>query len=149
MFDEDARDALICHLGYIQTPLESSQDESAQEVSAQEEAKPVEEPVIAPTITAEDLFSNASPLNGISPVAAMSPTEEESPVKPEEKMPKEETPEEWERAVKDRVIVGDFGGAVEVCFKYQRFADALVISTWGGAELAERTTVHVRYNNYP
>lgn len=147
MFDEDARDALIRHLGYIQTPLVSPQNESTQEVP-QEEAKPVEEPVMAPTITAEDLFSNASPLNGTSPVAAMSPTEESS-VKPEEAMPVEETPAEWERAVKDRVIVGDFAGAVEVCFQYQRFADALVISTWGGAELAERTTVRVRYNNHP
>ena len=48
-------------------------------------------------------------------------------------------PAEWEEALKQRVIVGDFAGAVEVCFRYERFADALVIATWGGAELAEQT----------
>ena len=142
MFDDDARDALIKHLGYTQTPLVSPQEET------HEEAAPVEESVVPTTITAEDLFSNASPMGGASPIAAPSPVEKESSVKSEETKPVEEVSEEWERALKDRVIVGDFAGAVEVCFQYRRFADALVISTWGGAELAEQTTVHVMYNDH-
>lgn len=148
MFDEDARDALIRYLGYVQTPLPSSQDDATQETIVQEEVKPVEETVEAPVITAEDLFSS-SPVSGTSPVVPTSSPEEESVKKSEEVATVEETPVEWERAVKDRVIVGDFAGAVEVCFEYKRYADALVISTWGGAELSERTTVHVSYDNHP
>ena len=73
----------------------------------------------------------------------------EEPTEPKE--PKEATLSvaeqenaEWVSELKQSVIVGDFAHAVEVCFKYGRFADALVLSAWGGSELVQQTTVVLR-----
>lgn len=131
MFEEDARDSLIKYLGYVQTEKEEEKEEEKKEV--------------ATSITAEDLFASAP----MTPSAETQETVQESKETPKETSSSPIAgpvagPAEWEEALKQRVIVGDFAGAVEVCFRYERFADALVIATWGGAELAEQTTVGVR-----
>lgn len=135
MFEEDARDSLIKYLGYVQT-------------EEKEEEKEEEKKEVAASITAEDLFASAP----MTPSAEAQETVQESKETPKETSSPITSPvagpvagpAEWEEALKQRVIVGDFAGAVEVCFRYERFADALVIATWGGAELAEQTTVGVR-----
>ena len=140
MFEEDARDSLIKYLGYVQTE---------EKVEEKEEEKEEEKKEVAASITAEDLFASAP----MTPSAEAQETVQESKETPKETSSSPVTspvagpvagPAEWEEALKQRVIVGDFAGAVEVCFRYERFADALVIATWGGAELAEQTTVGVR-----
>lgn len=136
MFEEDARDSLIKYLGYVQTE---------EKVEEKEEEKEEEKKEVAASITAEDLFASAP----MTPSAEAQETVQESKETPKETSSSPVAgpvagPAEWEEALKQRVIVGDFAGAVEVCFRYERFADALVIATWGGAELAEQTTVGVR-----
>ncbi len=136
MFEEDARDSLIKYLGYVQTE---------EKVEEKEEEKEEEKKEVAASITAEDLFASAP----MTPSAETQETVQESKETPKETSSSPVAgpvagPAEWEEALKQRVIVGDFAGAVEVCFRYERFADALVIATWGGAELAEQTTVGVR-----
>ena len=76
MFDENARGALIQHLGYV--PEEEKEVEAVQEAVVSE-AVPVEE---KKEITAEDLFATASPME----LPAVKPIEEE---KEEEKEPEE------------------------------------------------------------
>ena len=143
MFEDDARNTLIKHLGYVLPPTEQPSEGEAQP------AQPVEIPqsVEKPTITAEDLFASASPLASESPLVETAAVEE--PTEPKE--PKEATLSvaeqenaEWVSELKQSVIVGDFARAVEVCFKYGRFADALVLSAWGGSELVQQTTVVLR-----
>ena len=135
MFEEDARDALIKYLGYV-IPSEES-------VAAQE---PVVEsaqvlPTSQPAITAEDLFA-ASPIS--ESLSEPEPDKVGSSEQPENlKLPDIPEDVEWVTELKQSVIVGDFARAVDVCFKHCRYADALVVSTWGGADLAQRTTVLV------
>ena len=112
------------------------------------------------TMTAEDLFASASPLATATPTelveeaqedvnetdeaAEAAAAEEQQQVEgegEEEKRVKVEVDPVFERALKDRVVVGDFMGAVEICFQYGRFTDALVVAAWGGAELVELATV--------
>ena len=146
MFEDDARNTLIKHLGYVLPPTEQPSEGEAQPAQP---AQPVEIPqsVEKPTITAEDLFASASPLASESPLVETAAVEE--PAEPKE--PKEATLSvaeqenaEWVSELKQSVIVGDFARAVEVCFKYGRFADALVLSAWGGSELVQQTTVVLR-----
>lgn len=146
MFEDDARNTLIKHLGYVLPPTEQPSEGEAQPAQP---AQPVEIPqsVEKPTITAEDLFASASPLASESPLVETAAVEE--PAEPKE--PKEATlsvaeqeSAEWVSELKQSVIVGDFARAVEVCFKYGRFADALVLSAWGGSELVQQTTVVLR-----
>lgn len=146
MFEDDARNTLIKHLGYVLPPTEQPSEGEAQPAQP---AQPVEIPqsVEKPTITAEDLFASASPLASESPLVETAAVEE--PTEPKE--PKEATLSvaeqenaEWVSELKQSVIVGDFAHAVEVCFKYGRFADALVLSAWGGSELVQQTTVVLR-----
>ena len=146
MFEDDARNTLIKHLGYVLPPTEQPSEGEAQPAQP---AQPVEIPqsVEKPTITAEDLFASASPLASESPLVETAAVEE--PTEPNE--PKEATLSvaeqenaEWVSELKQSVIVGDFARAVEVCFKYGRFADALVLSAWGGSELVQQTTVVLR-----
>lgn len=146
MFEDDARNTLIKHLGYVLPPTEQPSEGEAQPAQP---AQPVEIPqsVEKPTITAEDLFASASPLASESPLVETAAVEE--PTEPKE--PKEATLSvaeqenaEWVSELKQSVIVGDFARAVEVCFKYGRFADALVLSAWGGSELVQQTTVVLR-----
>lgn len=146
MFEDDARNTLIKHLGYVLPPTEQPSEGEAQPAQP---AQPVEIPqsVEKPTITAEDLFASASPLASESPLVETAAVEE--PTEPKE--PKEATlsvaeqeSAEWVSELKQSVIVGDFARAVEVCFKYGRFADALVLSAWGGSELVQQTTVVLR-----
>ena len=154
MFDEDARTALIKHLGYSQTPLATPRQE--QEVVEQEVVEEVQQPVVeqmpsVDAITAEDLFASASPLAALPPKVVEEKekekeekVEEETPIAPMmvEKEMMEVDPA-FERALKDRVVVGDFEGAVEICFQFGRFTDALVIAAWSGPELVEQTTVGI------
>lgn len=146
MFEDDARNTLIKHLGYVLPPTEQPSEGEAQPAQP---AQPVEIPqsVEKPAITAEDLFASASPLASESPLVETAAVEE--PTEPKE--PKEATLSvaeqenaEWVSELKQSVIVGDFARAVEVCFKYGRFADALVLSAWGGSELVQQTTVVLR-----
>ena len=146
MFEDDARNTLIKHLGYVLPPTEQPSEGEAQPAQP---AQPVEIPqsVEKPAITAEDLFASASPLASESPLVETAAVEE--PAEPKE--PKEATLSvaeqenaEWVSELKQSVIVGDFARAVEVCFKYGRFADALVLSAWGGSELVQQTTVVLR-----
>ena len=149
MFEDDARNTLIKHLGYVLPPTEQPSEGEAQPAQP---AQPVEIPqsVEKPTITAEDLFASASPLASESPLVETAAVEE--PTEPKEpKEPKEATLSvaeqenaEWVSELKQSVIVGDFARAVEVCFKYGRFADALVLSAWGGSDLVQQTTVVLR-----
>ena len=135
MFDENARGALIQHLGYV--PEEEKEVEAVQEAVVSEDV-PVEE---EKEITAEDLFATASPME----LPAVKPIEEEKKeeVKKEEKEEKKvevDTPE-FSEAIKRCVVVGDFARAVDLCFAQGRFADALMIAMWGGDELLEQARV--------
>ena len=146
MFEDDARNTLIKHLGYVLPPTEQPSEGEAQPAQP---AQPVEIPqsVEKPTITAEDLFASASPLASESPLvetaAVEEPTEATEPKEATLSVAEEESAE-WVSELKQSVIVGDFARAVEVCFKYGRFADALVLSAWGGSELVQQTTVVLR-----
>lgn len=146
MFEDDARNTLIKHLGYVLPPTEQPSEGEAQPAQP---AQPVEIPqsVEKPTITAEDLFASASPLASESPLVETAAVEE--PTEPKESKEAtlsvaEQENAEWVSELKQSVIVGDFARAVEVCFKYGRFADALVLSAWGGSELVQQTTVVLR-----
>ena len=143
MFDENARGALIQHLGYV--PEEEKEPEAeAVQVAVVSEAVPVEE---KKEITAEDLFATASPME----LPAVKPIEEE---KEEEKETKKEekvevdTPE-FSEAIKRCVVVGDFARAVDLCFAQGRFADALMIAMWGGDELLEQARVPSALSPHP
>ena len=141
MFDENARGALIQHLGYV--PEEEKEVEAVQEAVVSEDV-PVEE---EKEITAEDLFATASPME----LPAVKPIEEE---KEEEKETKKEekvevdTPE-FSEAIKRCVVVGDFARAVDLCFAQGRFADALMIAMWGGDELLEQARVPSALSPHP
>ena len=175
MFDEDARTALIKHLGYSQTPIATPRltprEEEEEQQQQQPEQQPVEEVKVKEdqsarmaamaTMTSEDLFASAFPLATATPTelveeaqedvneadeaaeaAEAAAVEEQQQVEGEgEKRVKVEVDPVFERALKDRVVVGDFMGAVEICFQYGRFTDALVVAAWGGAELVELATV--------
>ena len=140
MFDENARGALIQHLGYV--PEEEKEPEAVQEAVVSE-AVPVEEK----EITAEDLFATPSPMEQ----PAVKPIEE---VKKEEKKEEKEekvevdTPE-FSEAIKRCVVVGDFARAVDLCFAQGRFADALMIAMWGGDELLEQARVPPALSPHP
>lgn len=149
MFDENARGALIQHLGYV--PEEEKEVEAVQEAVVSE-AVPVEE---EKEITAEDLFATPSPMEQ----PAVKPIEEET--KEEEKEEKEETKKEekeekvevdtpeFSEAIKRCVVVGDFARAVDLCFAQGRFADALMIAMWGGDELLEQARVPPALSPHP
>ena len=139
MFDENARGALIQHLGYV--PEEEKEVEAVQEAVVSE-AVPVEE---KKEITAEDLFATASPME----LPAVKPIEEEKKeeVKKEEKV-EVDTPE-FSEAIKRCVVVGDFARAVDLCFAQDRFADALMIAMWGGDELLEQARVPSALSPHP
>ena len=143
MFDENARGALIQHLGYV--PEEEKEVEAVQEAVVSE-AVPVEE---KKEITAEDLFATPSPME----LPAVKPIEEEKKeeVKKEEKEEKKvevDTPE-FSEAIKRCVVVGDFARAVDLCFAQGRFADALMIAMWGGDELLEQARVPPALSPHP
>ena len=144
MFDENARGALIQHLGYV--PEEEKEVEAVQEAVVSE-AVPVEE---KKEITAEDLFATPSPME----LPAVKPIEEEK--KEEEKETKKEEKEEevvdtpeFSEAIKRCVVVGDFARAVDLCFAQGRFADALMIAMWGGDELLEQARVPSALSPHP
>ena len=139
MFDENARGALIQHLGYV--PEEEKEVEAVQEAVVSE-AVPVEE---EKEITAEDLFATPSPME----LPAVKPIEEEKKeeVKKEEKV-EVDTPE-FSEAIKRCVVVGDFARAVDLCFAQDRFADALMIAMWGGDELLEQARVPSALSPHP
>lgn len=139
MFDENARGALIQHLGYV--PEEEKEPEAVQEAVVSE-AVPVEE---EKEITAEDLFATPSPMEQ----PAVKPIEEEKKeeVKKEEKV-EVDTPE-FSEAIKRCVVVGDFARAVDLCFAQGRFADALMIAMWGGDELLEQARVPSALSPHP
>ena len=139
MFDENARGALIQHLGYV--PEEEKEVEAVQEAVVSE-AVPVGE---KKEITAEDLFATASPME----LPAVKPIEEEKKeeVKKEEKV-EVDTPE-FSEAIKRCVVVGDFARAVDLCFAQGRFADALMIAMWGGDELLEQARVPSALSPHP
>ena len=140
MFDENARGALIQHLGYV--PEEEKEAEAVQEAVVSE-AVPVEE---KKEITAEDLFATASPME----LPAVKPIEEvkKEEVKKEEKKVEVDTPE-FSEAIKRCVVVGDFARAVDLCFAQGRFADALMIAMWGGDELLEQARVPSALSPHP
>lgn len=168
MFDEDARTSLIKHLGYSQTPIatpcltprgEEEQQTEQQPVEQEEKEDENKNAVVnaMATMTAEDLFASASPLATATPTEPVEESQEdvtvpaeadaaveEQQVDKEEKRVAVEADPVFERALKDRVVVGDFMGAVEVCFQYSRFTDALVVAAWGGAELVELATVRIK-----
>ena len=166
MFDEDARTALIKHLGYSQTPIATPRLTPREEEEEQQQ-QPVEEVKVKEdqsamvaamaTMTAEDLFASASPLATATPTEPVEESQEDvnvaaevtaveeqqvgGGVEEEEERMRMEVDPVFERALKDRVVVGDFMGAVEICFQYGHFTDALVVAAWGGAELVELATV--------
>ena len=141
MFDENARGALIQHLGYV--PEEEKEPEAVQEAVVSEDV-PVEK-----EITAEDLFATPSPME----LPAVKPIEEEKEEKKEEKKKEEKKVEvdtpEFSEAIKRYVVVGDFARAVDLCFAQGRFADALMIAMWGGDELLEQARVPSALSPHP
>ena len=138
MFDENARGALIQHLGYV--PEEEEEVEAVQEAVVSE-AVPVEE---KKEITAEDLFATASPME----LPAVKPIEEEKKEEKKEEKVEVDTPE-FSEAIKRCVVVGDFARAVDLCFAQGRFADALMIAMWGGDELLEQARVPSALSPHP
>lgn len=123
MFDENARGALIQHLGYVPQPEEEAPVET-------------EKPVADSSITAEDLFAGASPSTPESATVA-------EPAREEPEKSEAQDPAAWSSEIKNCIVIGDFGRAVDICFKYGRFADAMMIAMWGGDELMEQTRVGV------
>lgn len=123
MFDENARGALIQHLGYVPQPEEEAPVE-------------MEKPVVDSSITAEDLFTGASPSTPESATVA-------EPAREEPEKSETQDPAAWSSEIKNCIVIGDFGRAVDICFKYGRFADAMMIAMWGGDELMEQTRVGV------
>ena len=123
MFDENARGALIQHLGYVPQPEEEAPVE-------------MEKPVVDSSITAEDLFTGASPSTPESATVA-------EPAREEPEKSEAQDPAAWSSEIKNCIVIGDFGRAVDICFKYGRFADAMMIAMWGGDELMEQTRVGV------
>ena len=123
MFDENARGALIQHLGYVPQPEEEAPVET-------------EKPVVDSSITAEDLFAGASP--SVPESAAVA-----EPAREEPKTSETQDPAAWSSEIKNCIVIGDFDRAVDICFKYGRFADAMMIAMWGGDELMEQTRVGV------
>ena len=121
MFDENARGALIQHLGYVPQPEEEAPVE-------------MEKPVVDSSITAEDLFTGASPSTPESATVA-------EPAREEPEKSEAQDPAAWSSEIKNCIVIGDFGRAVDICFKYGRFADAMMIAMWGGDELMEQTRV--------
>ena len=143
MFDENARGALIQHLGYVP---EEKEVEAVQEAVVSE-AVPVEE---KKEITAEDLFATASPMElpAVKPIEEVKKEEvKKEEVKKEEKV-EVDTPE-FSEAIKRCVVVGDFARAVDLCFAQGRFADALMIAMWGGDELLEQARVPSALSPHP
>ena len=138
MFDENARGALIQHLGYV--PEEEEEVEAVQEAVVSE-AVPVEE---KKEITAEDLFATPSPME----LPAVKPIEEEKKEEKKEEKVEVDTPE-FSEAIKRCVVVGDFARAVDLCFAQGRFADALMIAMWGGDELLEQARVPSALSPHP
>ena len=142
MFDENARGALIQHLGYV--PEEEKEVEAVQEAVVSEDV-PVEEK----EITAEDLFATPSPME----LPAVKPVEEEKKEEVKKEEEKEEKVEvdtpEFSEAIKRCVVVGDFARAVDLCFAQGRFADALMIAMWGGDELLEQARVPSALSPHP
>ena len=138
MFDENARGALIQHLGYV--PEEEKEVEAVQEAVVSE-AVPVEE---KKEITAEDLFATPSPME----LPAVKPIEEEKKEEKKEEKVEVDTPE-FSEAIKRCVVVGDFARAVDLCFAQDRFADALMIAMWGGDELLEQARVPSALSPHP
>ena len=138
MFDENARGALIQHLGYV--PEEEKEVEAVQEAVVSE-AVPVEE---EKEITAEDLFATPSPME----LPAVKPIEEEKKEEKKEEKVEVDTPE-FSEAIKRCVVVGDFARAVDLCFAQDRFADALMIAMWGGDELLEQARVPSALSPHP
>lgn len=138
MFDENARGALIQHLGYV--PEEEKEVEAVQEAVVSE-AVPVEE---KKEITAEDLFATPSPME----LPAVKPIEEEKKEEKKEEKVEVDTPE-FSEAIKRCVVVGDFARAVDLCFAQGRFADALMIAMWGGDELLEQARVPSALSPHP
>lgn len=141
MFDENARDALISHLGYDvkQTELPTV-SETPKEVVEEPVAAPA--PASVPIITAEDLFASAPMEKAPEPEPEPELQPEPEP-EPEPAMPVPQENAQWREELKQSIIVGDFVGAVNTCFQYHQFADAFVIASWGGPELVDQTTVHV------
>lgn len=132
MFDENARGALIQHLGYVPQPEEASVEKP---VAKEEAVVAKEETPAVNTITAEDLFAGASP-------STPEPAEPAEPVCEEPETSEVlEDPATWSGEIKNCIVVGDFGRAVDICFKYGRYADAMMIAMWGGDELMEQTRV--------
>ena len=138
MFDENARGALIQHLGYV--PEEEKEVEAVQEAVVSEDV-PVEE---EKEITAEDLFATPSPME----LPAVKPIEEEKKEEKKEEKVEVDTPE-FSEAIKRCVVVGDFARAVDLCFAQGRFADALMIAMWGGDELLEQARVPSALSPHP
>lgn len=143
MFDENARGALIQHLGYV--PEEEKEVEAVQETVVSEDV-PVEE---EKEITAEDLFATPSPMElpAVKPIEEVKKEEEKEETKKEEKV-EVDTPE-FSEAIKRCVVVGDFARAVDLCFAQGRFADALMIAMWGGDELLEQARVPSALSPHP
>lgn len=143
MFDENARGALIQHLGYVPEPEAAEAVEAVQEAVPEVPEAPVEE---KKEITAEDLFATASPME----LPAVKPAEEEKEEEKKEVEKKKEvdTPE-FSEAIKRYVVVGDFARAVDLCFAQGRFADALMIAMWGGDELLEQARVPPALSPHP
>lgn len=143
MFDENARGALIQHLGYV--PEEEKEAEAVQEAVVSEAVLVEEEK----EITAEDLFATPSPMElpAVKPIEEVKKEEEKEETKKEEKV-EVDTPE-FSEAIKRCVVVGDFARAVDLCFAQGRFADALMIAMWGGDELLEQARVPSALSPHP
>lgn len=128
----------MAHLGFL-APAEAP-------VEAVEAVEAVETPLETPPapITAEDLFASASPLSSEPPASEAPTSEPPASEAPGSEAPGSEALEAWEERAKAAVVVGDFTRAVEACFAAQRYADALVMAAWGGAELLAAATVRPR-----
>ncbi|KAK8789941.1 hypothetical protein WA158_006721 [Blastocystis sp. Blastoise] len=159
MFEEDARDALVRYLGYSQ-PLSDIPEEQPEEKPTEVVSEIPKMPA-APAISAEDLFSKpleissttttptpSSPVSLIStqPLPSGTPIDSLSIGTASVKEMDEST---WLNDVRLCIVCGNFEGAVNICYKNQRFGDALLIASWGGNELLTKTQSRYMTETFP
>ncbi|EQC35750.1 hypothetical protein SDRG_06509 [Saprolegnia diclina VS20] len=129
LFEDDARQHLLYHLGYDAAKIKADADKYL--------GKAVEPAPIAAapsSASAEDIFAAGSlstdSLSANLPVAA--PKDSSARLSP---VSLPQYTEASEDVIKRSLLVGDFASAVEVCLQNNQFADALLLACQGGADL--------------
>ncbi len=160
MFEGDARKQLLEHLGFkpaeeqvpaaeVEEPAANGLVKPASDLSLDGNLDEINQQLAQPQQQAfndEDFFDN---LQGVpSPLPSPARKEKEAPaveaaegVKEEAKVEAqvEEDLDDIDKEIKHALFVGNYGGAVDVCLKADKMADALLIASVGGPDLWAKT----------